>query len=123
MFHCRKKRYDGIGLRKKYGIEGKCIAIFGGNLGIAQQPENILELAKLHQDKSDLIFIIIGKGTKAAKMSDQIDEQIFSNSDNRFANSSVTIFGSKEPKRILWIPSISCTCSIKCSRSSSMSMP
>ena len=75
----RKKRYDGIGLRKKYGIEGKCIAIFGGNLGIAQQPENILELAKLHQDKSELIFIIIGKGTAKKMLKERISAEHINN--------------------------------------------
>ncbi len=34
-----------------------------GNLGIAQKVENILELSKLHSDKKDLIFLVVGKGT------------------------------------------------------------
>lgn len=74
-----KKQYDTAGLSRKYGVEGKCIAIFGGNLGIAQQPENILELAKLHQDKTDLVFIIIGKGTAKKMLKERINKEHISN--------------------------------------------
>ena len=73
------KNYDVAGIRKKYGLENKYIAIFGGNLGIAQQPENILELAKLHQDKADLVFIIIGKGTAKKILERRIEEEHITN--------------------------------------------
>jgi glycosyltransferase involved in cell wall biosynthesis len=50
-------------LLEKYGLKDKFIVIFGGNLGIAQKVENIITLSKLHADKNDLVFLVIGKGT------------------------------------------------------------
>lgn len=57
---------------ERYALKGKFVALFGGNLGIAQQPENILELARLHSDKTDLLFLIIGKGLLSEKIKNRI---------------------------------------------------
>lgn len=51
-------------IRKKYGLEGKFVAIFGGTIGEGQAIWNIASLAK-HNLKNDLIiFLIIGRGLK-----------------------------------------------------------
>ena len=47
----------------KHDLEGKFIVLFGGNLGAPQKVENIVEMAKIHEDKKDLVFLVIGKGT------------------------------------------------------------
>lgn len=53
-------------------LEGKFIAVFGGNLGIAQNPQNVVDLAEVHKDKKDLIFLIIGKGIYKKNIEDSI---------------------------------------------------
>lgn len=70
---------NGDEVVKKYNLVGKKIAIFGGNLGIAQQPDNIIDLAKLHKDKKDLVFVIIGKGLLKNKISDRIEKEHIEN--------------------------------------------
>lgn len=59
---------DEEALRQKYGLENKIIAIFGGNIGLPQKMENILDLAKNCQELEDLVFLIIGGGTELTKI-------------------------------------------------------
>ena len=49
---------------KKYNLENKYIAIFGGTIGPAQAIWNIASLAKHCLDRSDIVFVIIGRGWK-----------------------------------------------------------
>lgn len=55
-------------LRKRYNLGNKVIAIYGGNIGLPQQMENIVELAEETQDLKDLVFLIIGWGTEKEKI-------------------------------------------------------
>lgn len=60
-------------------LEGKFIAVFGGNLGIAQNPQNVVDLAEVHKDKNDLIFLIIGKGIYKKKIQESIKSKKLNN--------------------------------------------
>ena len=60
------KGEDNSDIIEKHGLKDKFIAIFGGNIGLPQKVENIIELAKIHLDKKDLFFIIVGRGTQKA---------------------------------------------------------
>lgn len=53
-----------IEVRKKYGLENKFIAIFGGTIGEAQAIWNILALAKQYIDNSQIVFLVVGRGSK-----------------------------------------------------------
>lgn len=66
-------------IREKYNLEGKFIAIFGGNLGLPQCADNILELAKVHLDKQDVIFLIIGKGTQKQQIIEKVHREKIDN--------------------------------------------
>lgn len=62
------KNQDENALRKKYGLENRIIAIFGGNVGIPQRVENIIFLAEQCQELKDLVFFIVGRGTEKDKI-------------------------------------------------------
>lgn len=51
-------------VKEKYGLAGKYIAIFGGNIGEPQKIENIVALAKEYQGNNNIVFLIIGTGTR-----------------------------------------------------------
>ncbi len=53
-----------IELRKKEKLENKIVAIFGGNIGLPQKLENIVELAIACKNEKDLVFIIMGNGNE-----------------------------------------------------------
>lgn len=49
---------------KKYGLEGKYVIIYGGNLGKPQNLTLFLKLAKEKQLLDNVLFLFIGKGTE-----------------------------------------------------------
>lgn len=52
-----------LNILQNLNFQDKFIVVYGGNLGLPQKVENIIEIALLHEDKKDLIFIVVGKGT------------------------------------------------------------
>lgn len=69
----------GKAIIKNLGLENKFIVIYGGNLGIAQRVENIVDLAAIHQEKEDLVFLVIGKGTHKPILENLIRERRIKN--------------------------------------------
>lgn len=53
-------------VRAKYGLEGKFVAFFGGTIGEGQAIWNIATLAKHYIQQKDIVFLIVGRGTKKA---------------------------------------------------------
>ena len=57
-------------LLEKYNLKGKFIAIFGGTIGEAQAVWNIATLAKHNLEKKDVVFLIVGRGSKKDVLED-----------------------------------------------------
>ena len=55
---------DLQGIRKKYDLEGKFVAIFGGTIGEGQAIWNIASLAKHNLENESVVFLIVGRGLK-----------------------------------------------------------
>lgn len=55
-------------LRSRLGLDGKFVAMFGGNLGKGQRIENIIYLAEHYSDTSDIVFLIIAKGVEKERL-------------------------------------------------------
>lgn len=67
-------------LKAKYGVGGKFVVIFGGNMGIPQKLENVLALAKACEaDYPDVVFLLVGKGVQQARIRKMIAEMNLSN--------------------------------------------
>jgi len=65
--------------KKKYGLEKKFVAVFGGNIGSPQELEFLLELAKEYKRRDDIVFLIIGKGAQKQKIVDMVRNERLSN--------------------------------------------
>ena len=65
--------------KKNYGLENKFVAIFGGNIGLPQELEFLLGLAKEYKDRSDIAFLIVGKGAQKEKIVNIINNESLSN--------------------------------------------
>jgi len=61
--------------KKKYGLENKFIAVFGGNIGLPQELEFLLELVKEYEGRDDIVFLITGKGAQKQKIVDLIKSE------------------------------------------------
>lgn len=51
-------------IKTKYGLAGKFVVMYGGNVGPAQRVEHLVELATKVQDYNDILFLILGKGSR-----------------------------------------------------------
>lgn len=68
-----------LDIRKKYNLEGKFIAVFGGNIGLPQELEFLLESAKEYKEKKDIVFLIVGKGAQKQKIVNMVRDENISN--------------------------------------------
>lgn len=55
-------------LRPRLGLDGKFVALFGGNLGKGQRIENIAFLAEHYLSTPDIVFLIIAKGVEKDRL-------------------------------------------------------
>ncbi len=51
-------------VKTKYGLDGKFVVIYGGNVGPAQRIEHLVDLAEKVQCQKDILFLILGKGSR-----------------------------------------------------------
>ena len=65
--------------RKRYELLNKVVALYGGNIGLPQQLENIIYLAESVRHIEDLAFLIIGWGTQKAKIKSLAHEKNLKN--------------------------------------------
>lgn len=51
-------------IKEQLGLKDKFIAIYGGSVGPAQKLEHLVHLAEACKDESNIIFLILGKGSQ-----------------------------------------------------------
>lgn len=68
----QKKPSATLGWRSRLGLEGKVVFFYGGNIGKAQDMDNILRLAAGLQDREDMFFLLVGGGSEVRRLSEQI---------------------------------------------------
>ncbi len=67
---CRENNY----LRREYGLEGKFVVMYSGNIALTQPLETAIAAAKLLEDKQDIVIVIVGE-KKALKRLEKIRQQ------------------------------------------------
>ena len=66
-------------IREKFNFQGKLLVLFGGNIGLGQKIENIIDLAEHYSDNDNIIFLVIGKGIKKDTMKQMAEEKNLKN--------------------------------------------
>lgn len=66
-------------LRPRLGLDGKFVALFGGNLGKGQRIENIVYLSEHYLDTPDIVFLIIAKGVEKDRLQRIAEEKHLTN--------------------------------------------
>jgi glycosyltransferase involved in cell wall biosynthesis len=74
--------------REKLGLEGKVVFFYGGNLGVAQDMDNLLRLARRMADRPDVHFLVVGEGSERRRLAEAVAQEHMSN---------VTILGPVDP--------------------------
>jgi glycosyltransferase involved in cell wall biosynthesis len=60
-------------LRKRHGIpEDAVVALYGGNMGVPQGLDFLLEVFEANRDRSDLHFLLVGRGTERRRLAEAI---------------------------------------------------
>ena len=59
---------DGQRLRREWGLDGKVIALYSGNIANKQGLDVVIEAARLMQDREDIAFVICGEGPNRLKL-------------------------------------------------------
>lgn len=66
-------------IKEKYGLKDKYVAIYGGNLSIGQDVDNIISLAKHYLNNKEIAFLVVGKGMRKQYLMDQANENQLTN--------------------------------------------
>ncbi|TMM53800.1 glycosyltransferase family 4 protein [Maribacter algarum] len=70
-------------LRQQEGFQDKFVVIFGGNIGLPQKMENIVNLAIACKDEKDIVFLIIGRGNEQENLKNLIKSKNVKNMELR----------------------------------------
>ena len=65
--------------RKQFGLNGKVVFFYGGNIGVAQDLDNVVRLAESLADVPDAYFLLVGDGTEAARLKKAISDKKLTN--------------------------------------------
>ncbi len=84
----------GLSTRELLGLGGKVVFFYGGNLGVAQDMDNLMRLARRMMTYPDVHFLVVGDGSERRRLERLVDEEHMSN---------VTIHGPVEPQSYLSI--------------------
>lgn len=57
-----------IGLREKLGLAGRVVFFYGGNIGVAQGMDSLLELAHRLRDRPDAHLLLLGEGSEVPRL-------------------------------------------------------
>lgn len=69
----------GDAIRQKLGLEGKFVAIYGGNMSIAQKVSNVLNLAESCLEYKDIVFLFLGKGQEVERIKQEAKDRKLDN--------------------------------------------
>jgi glycosyltransferase involved in cell wall biosynthesis len=66
-------------IKIKLGIEGKFVAIYGGNMSIAQKIENVIEVAEACKQYEDIVFLLLGRGQELLRIQQNVKQRGLTN--------------------------------------------
>ncbi|MBC8487504.1 MAG: glycosyltransferase family 4 protein [Bacteroidetes bacterium] len=65
--------------RENLGLKNKVVLFYGGNIGVAQDMDNIVRLADNMRENSQAHFLLVGDGSEVPRLKDMIKEKQISN--------------------------------------------
>jgi O26-antigen biosynthesis N-acetyl-L-fucosamine transferase len=65
--------------RERLGLNGKVVFLYGGNIGVAQDMDNLIRLARRFERRSGVSFLFVGEGTEVRRLQKMIASERISN--------------------------------------------
>ena len=66
-------------IREDLDIREKVLFLYGGNIGVAQDLDNLLNLASNLKDQKNIFFLLVGEGTEFDRLSNKIIKEDITN--------------------------------------------
>lgn len=60
--------------KKKYGLDGKFVIMYSGNIGLFYDLENLFKVVERFKDRDDVVFPFVGEGTKKDELMKYAEE-------------------------------------------------
>ncbi|MBI2453710.1 glycosyltransferase family 4 protein [Candidatus Peregrinibacteria bacterium] len=70
---------SGDGVRRRWNIQRKFVALYTGNIGLAQKPEVFIGAAEALKDDEEIVFLIVGAGVLLADLERSAREKKLTN--------------------------------------------
>jgi colanic acid biosynthesis glycosyl transferase WcaI len=70
---------EGREFRARFGIDGKFLVTYSGNIGVKQRLDVVIEAAALHCSDDSILFLIVGNGADCARIKGRVSELSLSN--------------------------------------------
>lgn len=67
--------YTRTSYRLQLGLQGKVVFFYGGNIGVAQDMDNILRLATSLSGREDTFFLLVGSGSEVPRIISEIESR------------------------------------------------
>jgi glycosyltransferase involved in cell wall biosynthesis len=62
-------------IREDLNLEDKIIFLYGGNIGVAQDIDHLLDLAKMLLYRKEIVFLLVGDGTEFRRLNERISNE------------------------------------------------
>jgi glycosyltransferase involved in cell wall biosynthesis len=59
-------------MREELGLAGKVVFFYGGNIGVAQDMDNVVRLAESVRDQRELHFLLVGDGREVPRLEEKV---------------------------------------------------
>ncbi len=66
-------------VRVEYGLDGRFVVMYAGNIGLAQGMDTVIECAQLLRERRDIVFVLVGEGVEKAALARRVEQQRLSN--------------------------------------------
>jgi glycosyltransferase involved in cell wall biosynthesis len=73
------RELPSTGYRERLGLQGKVVFLYGGNLGVVQDLDNIIRLAERLATHGQVHFLLVGEGSEVSRVQRLITEKKLSN--------------------------------------------
>jgi glycosyltransferase involved in cell wall biosynthesis len=72
-------RSEAPGLREQLGLADKVVFFYGGNIGVAQDMDNLVRLAEALRERTDAHFLLVGEGSEVPRLEKLVAEKGLTN--------------------------------------------
>lgn len=70
---------DATTLRQKLKLDDKTVFFYGGNIGVAQDMDNVIRLAESMRDQCGAHFLLVGDGSETQRLMELVDSRKLTN--------------------------------------------